>query len=136
MNEDILRDHLEAPFHEGIHPAATVIRTKRNPTCGDEVTLSLVIEKDHVIEAWHCVRGCLLCRASASILCEQLQGMSLESVRILKENDALIWIDIPVSPGRRGCCTLPMATLLELLQNSDLLTSALDSSSDSDRRPD
>ena len=136
MNEDILRDHLEAPFHEGIHPAATVIRTKRNPTCGDEVTLTLVIERDHIIEAWQTVRGCLLCRASASILCEKLQGMSMESVRILTENNALTWIDIPVSPGRRGCCTLPIATLLELLRNSDLLTSALDSSSDSDRRPD
>ena len=45
MNEDILRDHLETPFHDGIHPAATVVRTKRNPTCGDEVTLSLVIGK-------------------------------------------------------------------------------------------
>ena len=126
MNEDILRDHLEAPFHEGIHPAATVIRTKRNPTCGDEVTLSLVIERDHIIEAWQTVRGCLLCRASASILCEHLQEMHLTEARILTENDALKWVEIPISPGRRGCCTLPLATLLELLQNCDQMTGTQD----------
>lgn len=116
MNEDVLRDHLETPFHDGLPSNATVVKSKRNPTCGDEVTLSLIIESDHIVAAWQQVRGCMLCKASASILCERLQDVSLSEAQAISEQDALNWIEIPVTPGRRGCCTLPVLTLKELLQ--------------------
>lgn len=117
MDDDVIRDHMERPFHYGILPNASLVGTKRNPACGDEVTLSLLIINNVILEAWHQVRGCLLCKASASILCEHLQGLPLDHANAISENDAIAWTGIEISPGRRACCALPVLTLLELLSN-------------------
>ena len=43
--------------------------TSRNPVCGDEVTIDLVINKDNIISHYgHKVRGCALCEASAGLV--------------------------------------------------------------------
>lgn len=60
MDDDVIRDHLESPFHCGSLEHASVAWSKRNPACGDEVTLSLLIINNVILEAWHQVRGCLL----------------------------------------------------------------------------
>lgn len=117
VNEDVIRDHLEKPFHRGPIKDASIIWSKRNPTCGDEVTLSLRISNETIIEAWHQVRGCMLCKASASILCEHLQNVPIRQAQEISDADIIQWIGITISPGRRGCCALPVWTLNELLQN-------------------
>jgi len=119
MNDDTLRDHLENPCNRGLLRTATLTGTKRNPVCADEVTLSLKVEASIIEEAWHQVRGCLLCRASASVLCEKLQRMSLSDAKLLSDNDALTWIGFTVSPGRIRCCVLPVQTLQQLLISYD-----------------
>lgn len=110
-----MRDHLERPFHRGILPSASVVCSRRNPACGDEVTLSLNIKDDTIVEAWHQVRGCLLCAASASILCEHLQGLSMDQAKAISDDHAIEWTGINISPGRRQCCALPVWTLIEAI---------------------
>ena len=115
MSSDTIRDHLESPFRCGVLPNATVLGSMRNPACGDEVTLFLRIDEDVVLEVWHRVRGCLLCKAAASILCEKSAGMKLKEVAGISENDMLEWIGIPITPGRVQCCVLAARTLQSLL---------------------
>ena len=117
VNEDVIRDHLEKPFHCGTIKDASIIWSKRNPACGDEVTLSLRISQETIIEAWHQVRGCMLCKAAASILCEHLQNVPVLQAQEISDADVIEWTGITISPGRRGCCALPVWTLRELLQN-------------------
>jgi len=116
VNDDIMRDHLERPFHCGVLQDASVIWSKRNPACGDEVTLSLKIKSDMIVEAWHQVRGCLLCKASASILCEHLQSIPMDQAAKISEEDVIQWTGINITPGRRRCCTLPLWALRELFK--------------------
>ena len=115
MDDDIVRDHLEHPFHCGMPHDASCVWSKRNPACGDEVSLSLYIADNTIVEAWHQVRGCMLCKASASILCEQLQGMPLDQACAISDDHIIRWTGINISPGRRGCCVLSLWTLRELL---------------------
>ena len=43
--------------------------TSKNPVCGDEVTIDLIINKDNIISHYgHKVRGCALCEASAGVV--------------------------------------------------------------------
>ncbi len=43
--------------------------TSKNPVCGDEVTIDLIINKDNIISHYgHKVRGCALCEASSGLL--------------------------------------------------------------------
>lgn len=117
VNEDVIRDHLEMPFHCGTIKDASNVWSKRNPACGDEVTLSLQISNETIIEAWHEARGCMLCKASSSILCEHLENVPVWQAQKISDSDIIQWIGIAISPGRRGCCVLPVWTLHELLQN-------------------
>lgn len=117
MDDDVIRDHLEQPFHLGKLRGASAIWSKRNPACGDEVSLSLRISGHEIVDAWHEVRGCMLCRAAASILCEHLSGQTLMQADMLSEAEMLTLTGIEISPGRRGCCVLPLWTLKELLHN-------------------
>ena len=45
-----------------------------NPICGDRVECLLNISNDRVIDTWIGVKGCALCKASASLLSDNLLG--------------------------------------------------------------
>ena len=115
MSTDAIRDHLESPFHCGVPEAPNVCGSRRNPACGDEVTLYLRIVDGVVDEMWHQAKGCLLCKAAASILCEKTAGMNLRDVAAVSEADILEWIGVPITPGRVQCCTLAVQALKAIL---------------------
>lgn len=117
MDEDVIRDHLEMPFHCGIMQDPSIVWSIRNPACGDEVTLSLRISNDTIIEAWHHVRGCMLCKAAASILCEHLQNIPVVQAQKVSDADVIQWTGINITPGRKACCALPVRALHEMLKN-------------------
>ncbi|PKU22634.1 iron-sulfur cluster assembly scaffold protein [Telmatospirillum siberiense] len=52
-----------------------------NPLCGDRASVSVALAEDGTIAALaHEIRGCLLCRASASALAEAAQGLAPERI--------------------------------------------------------
>ncbi len=64
------------------HPAAE--RFERNPTCGDEVTMQLVLgpDSDRVTAlAWH-GSGCSISQASASVLSELAVGLTTSELQV------------------------------------------------------
>ncbi len=61
--------------------------TSKNPVCGDEVTIDLIINKDNIISHYgHKVRGCALCEASTGLLSKNVIGLNFKNSFILKEN--------------------------------------------------
>ena len=61
--------------------------TSRNPVCGDEITIDLVINKDNIISHYgHKVRGCALCEASSGLLSKNVIGLNYYNSIKLKEN--------------------------------------------------
>jgi nitrogen fixation protein NifU and related proteins len=54
--------------------------TASNPLCGDRISVELQLDGD-IIKSIAChVRGCLLCKASSSILAEQAKGLSFDGL--------------------------------------------------------
>ena len=61
--------------------------TSKNPVCGDEVTIDLIINEDNIISHYgHKVRGCALCEASTGLLSKNVIGLNFKNSFILKEN--------------------------------------------------
>mgnify|MGYP001160852047 FL=1 len=61
--------------------------TSKNPVCGDEVTIDLIINKDNIISHYgHKVRGCALCEASTGLLSKNVIGLNFKNSFILKKN--------------------------------------------------
>ena len=86
LYQDIIVDHVKHPRGQGLKDAEdsaaenTVESHQINPTCGDEVTLRLRLDGDRIVDASWIGRGCMVSQSSASILVEQLPGLSTAEV--------------------------------------------------------
>ena len=77
LYRDVLLDHLRHPRFSGKIEPADRSASAYNPLCGDELELTLALEGNCIREARTQVRGCAVCVASASLMGELLQGVSL-----------------------------------------------------------
>ena len=86
--EDLL-DHARKPHNCCELPGATHLASGRNPLCGDEVAVFVII-KDGVIEQVSFKgKGCVISQASASIMTDALMGKPLdEAKRCIEETMA------------------------------------------------
>ena len=59
----------------------------KNPLCGDEVTIDLVIDDKGKISSYgHQVRGCSICEASSGLLSKNVIGLNIDNTEQLREN--------------------------------------------------
>ncbi len=108
--ENIL-DHYRYPRHKGHLEDPDIHYHDVNPFCGDEITLELKVEDDRIVEAAFDGKGCAISQASASMLTEELVGMTLEEVRQLNKDYIIDLLGIPIGPVRLKCALLPLKVL-------------------------
>ena len=63
------------PLENATHRASV-----SNPTCGDRVDISLIVEGDRIRAVSAAVRGCALCEAGAGLLMGSLDDMPLQTL--------------------------------------------------------
>lgn len=73
-------DHNRSPRHYGTMDFATHRARGRNPICGDEVFLFLNVQDGRLSQVQFTAQSCALCRASASMMCEDLSGLKLDAI--------------------------------------------------------
>ena len=79
LYREIILDHYRNPrHHHTVVPADRVIEAN-NPLCGDEIDLSYRLDNGTVAAIGFTGRGCSISQASASMLCEAVTGMSVDS---------------------------------------------------------
>lgn len=90
LYQEVILDHYKKPHHKGL-PTGEIQVHHVNPNCGDEITLSLSIKDDRIIDLiWDGV-GCSISQASASIMSDLVSGKTVASARIaLSEFTALM----------------------------------------------
>lgn len=109
--ENIL-DHYRRPRHKGTLDPHTHRHQENNPLCGDEIQIDLYVNDAGVIEkAAFDGRGCAISQASASMLVERLQGVSLEEAKQLSKDDILEMLGIEIGPVRLKCALLSLKVL-------------------------
>jgi len=108
---EIILDHSKNPRNRGTLDPADFTYEDVNPLCGDEVRIDVRVKDDHVSEIAFSGRGCAVSQASASILTEMVEGMSIDEVKQITKDDLLEEIGIPVSPARLKCALLSLKVL-------------------------
>jgi nitrogen fixation NifU-like protein len=78
LYQEIILDHYKRPRGKGLRDPYAVEVHHVNPTCGDEITLRVVLDGDTVTDVSYDGQGCSISQASASVLFEQLVGQSLD----------------------------------------------------------
>ncbi len=111
MDENPILEHVNAPYHRGDFTEATHTQHLRNPTCGDEVTVQILIADDKVQSAWFTAAGCMVSQAAASMLCEHIEGKSVDDLSRMEPKDILNLIGVPLTPHRQQCALLSFTAL-------------------------
>lgn len=81
-NREIIMDHYKNPRHKGLPDEAALPRYRvvhlKNPSCGDDVAVALSLKDSKITDIRHAGTGCSICCASASMLCERINGQSAQ----------------------------------------------------------
>ena len=77
LYQEVILDHYKRPQHKGLATTYDAQVHHVNPSCGDEITLSVTLDGDKVAAiTWDGV-GCSISQASVSILSDLLLGKSI-----------------------------------------------------------
>ena len=119
LYDDHILDHYESPYHKGPLEQATCAHSDRNPICGDQITLQLRLSGDRVTDCYFDGKGCAISQAAASILCEAVEGKSLDELRQLQAKDMLGMLKVPLTASRQKCGLLAFKVLKTLLYQQE-----------------
>lgn len=75
LYQEVILDHYKRPHHKGLKNGDIQVH-HLNPSCGDEVTLSLRMSGDQIAEITWDGQGCSISQASVSIMSELMVGKS------------------------------------------------------------
>jgi nitrogen fixation NifU-like protein len=112
LYQEHILEHFECPYHRGHLEHPTMKHCDKNPLCGDVVELQLrVDDQDRIVEAYFEGQGCAISQAAASILCEQIEGKTLEEVRHMQAKDMLGLLKVQLTASRQKCGLLGFKVL-------------------------
>lgn len=113
MYREMIIEHAKYPHNFGTLDQPDVSQEETNPLCGDRIRIDLAIESGIITEVRFQGRGCAISQASASLLTDQLTGMTVEHAKALRKEDLLDLIGIPLgkNPVRLKCALLPLKAL-------------------------
>lgn len=105
-------DHYAHPRHRGHLRSPDIVADADEPSCGDQVHLEIAVSPDGRVQRLAFDgEGCMISMATASILCEHIEGGTLDELASLTEDDMLSLVDAPVGASRRPCALLPLQVL-------------------------
>jgi nitrogen fixation protein NifU and related proteins len=108
--ENIL-DHYKFPRNRGTLENPDITYEDANPLCGDQLRIDIQVKDGRIEKIVHSGHGCSISQASASMLCERMEGKPLEEVRALGREDVLEMLGIELGPVRLKCALLALKTL-------------------------
>ncbi len=104
----------------------------KNPLCGDEMEISLIVENNKVKDMGYQCKSCIYCQASVSLLSQNIKDKNLEEVKNfinscekIFENTKIDlekkWIKFKElfdkkNISRKECLLLPLRTVLKALK--------------------
>lgn len=118
----------------GALPSPDGSALRDSPLCGDRVRMQVALEAGRIKALAHDVKGCLLCRAAASLVGLHGAGLNAMEADVLRGQVAATlagaepppgWPELalfePVRPhrNRHGCVLLPFETLAAALKDSE-----------------
>ena len=105
----------------------------KNPICGDEMEISLLVKNNKIIDMGYQCKSCVYCQASVSLLSQNIKEKSLDEVKDfinicenIFENTKIIlekkWISFKEifdkkNISRKECLLLPIRTIEKALDD-------------------
>lgn len=105
--EEIL-EHFRHPHNSGTIEDADVVQKERNTSCGDELYFYLKFNNGTVSDVKFTGEGCAISQAAASMLTDEIKGMSFQNIAKLQKEDIIDLLGIELGPTRLKCALLSL----------------------------
>lgn len=86
----VIMDHYKNPRNRGKFEDGAVTIDLNNPTCGDRISLQLVVENGIVKDAKYSGDGCSISMSSASMMTDAVKGKTFDEAKELAERFSLL----------------------------------------------
>ncbi|MCR5271475.1 MAG: SUF system NifU family Fe-S cluster assembly protein [Lachnospiraceae bacterium] len=131
---EIINDHNLRPAHKHELDGANLTLRGVNPSCGDDITLKLLVEDDVVKDGAYTGDGCAISQASADMMLDLVIGKTKDEAldlyrlfdrmikneateeEIEKLEEAGSLIDVSHMPARVKCAVLGWRTMSNMLE--------------------
>lgn len=141
LYQEIILDHYKRPQGRGLRDPYEAEVHHVNPTCGDEITLRVHLDRDRVADVSYEGMGCSISQAAASVMYGLLRGKPLdEALRVhgafteligsrgqsapdedLLE-DGVAFAGVAKYPGRVKCALLPWMAFKDAVARAAAVT--------------
>ena len=104
----------------------------KNPLCGDEMEISLIVKNEVIKDIGYQCKSCVYCQASVSLLSRKLKNKKIEEIKSFITNGEKLFDDAKVAIekhwkdfkeildkknlARKECLLLPLRTILKALK--------------------
>lgn len=141
LYRQIIMDHYKSPRNKGLKDDKNYFTVNLvNPSCGDDVTVQVLIEDNLIKDIRYLGVGCSICCSSASVMTEELKGQTISKalniiaafndllmgkpvLEDLLKGDALAYQGVSKFPARIRCANLAWHAAKEAIlrekENSD-----------------
>ena len=103
----------------------------KNPLCGDEMEISLIVENDIIKDMGYQCKSCVYCQASVSLLSRKIKNKKIDDIKTLVSNGEKLFDNVKVNIekhwkdfkeifdeknlARKECLLLPIKTIAKAL---------------------
>ena len=104
----------------------------KNPLCGDEMEISLIVENDVIKDMGYQCKSCIYCQASVSLLSRKIKEKKVDEIKSFVSNGEKLFDNVKISLekhwkefkelldkkniARKDCLLLPLRTVLKALK--------------------
>lgn len=118
--ENIL-DHYKHPQNFGSIKNANLSAQESVVSCGDDITIELLLENNIVTTVGFYGKGCAISMAAASMLTEKVKGKSIHVLKEVSSDDIVAMLGITLTPTRLKCALLSLEVLHKALAKNGKL---------------
>ena len=104
----------------------------KNPICGDEMEISLIVKNNVIKDMGYQCKSCVYCQASVSLLSRKIKNKKIEEITSFIANSEKLFDDVKINIekhwkdfmeildkknlARKECLLLPFKTILKALK--------------------
>ena len=108
----------------------------KNPLCGDEMEISLIVKDNVVKDMGYQCKSCVYCQASVSLLSRKIKNKKINEIKAFVTNGEKLFEDVKVTMekhwkdfkvildkknlARKECLLLPLRTILKAVSYTHL----------------